>query len=104
VEQAREGRQRQKERQGLDRQNNGGTVINNIYVTVNMDSVLRAKGLLGDDGNELSGGRKKAGGNGDGDDQYASGGSAPVAAMAGSVAGSAQFRRGRLREMTIQNG
>jgi len=27
-----------------------GTVINNIYVTINMDSVLRAKGLLNDDG------------------------------------------------------
>jgi outer membrane protein OmpA-like peptidoglycan-associated protein len=54
--------------------NNGGTVINNIYVTVNIDSVLRAKGLLGDDGNSNSagGGRR---GNGDGDDQYASGGS-----------------------------
>lgn len=51
--------------------NNGGTVINNIYVTVNIDSVLRAKGLLGDDGNS-AGGRR---GNGDGDDQYASGGS-----------------------------
>jgi flagellar motor protein MotB len=54
--------------------NNGGTVINNIYVTVNIDSVLRAKGLLSDDGNTISagGGRR---GNGDGDDQYASGGS-----------------------------
>jgi outer membrane protein OmpA-like peptidoglycan-associated protein len=54
--------------------NNGGTVINNIYVTVNIDSVLRAKGLLSDDGNSNSagGGRR---GNGDGDDQYASGGS-----------------------------
>ena len=27
-----------------------GTVINNIYVTINMDSVLRSKGLLNDDG------------------------------------------------------
>jgi len=52
--------------------NNGGTVINNIYVTVNIDSVLRAKGLLSDDGNSAGGGRR---GNGDGDDQYASGGS-----------------------------
>ena len=52
--------------------NNGGTVINNIYVTVNIDSVLRAKGLLSDDGNSAGGGRR---GNVDGDDQYASGGS-----------------------------
>jgi outer membrane protein OmpA-like peptidoglycan-associated protein len=38
-----------------------GTVINNIYVTINMDSVLRAKGLLNNDGSPRNGG-------GDGDD------------------------------------
>jgi outer membrane protein OmpA-like peptidoglycan-associated protein len=43
----------------------GGTVINNIYVTVNMDSILKAKGLLDDNGNAVSGRR---GGRGDGSD------------------------------------
>lgn len=45
-----------------------GTVINNIYVTINMDSVLRSKGLLKDDGSA------KNGGDGD-DDSDGSGGS-----------------------------
>ncbi|HXB33567.1 MAG TPA: OmpA family protein [Puia sp.] len=42
---------------------NNGTVINNIYVTINMDSVLRAKGLLNNDGSP-----RNTGG-GDGDDE-----------------------------------
>jgi outer membrane protein OmpA-like peptidoglycan-associated protein len=49
----------------------GGTVINNIYVTINMDSILKAKGLLDDSGNPLAGngGRRGRGyGNGGGDD------------------------------------
>jgi outer membrane protein OmpA-like peptidoglycan-associated protein len=74
--------------------NNGGTVINNIYVTVNIDSVLRAKGLLGDDGNSSSagGGRRGNGnGNGDGDDQYASGGSRGAY---GGGSGHRRMRRG----------
>jgi outer membrane protein OmpA-like peptidoglycan-associated protein len=33
-----------------------GTVINNIYVTINMDSLLKAKGLLKDDGSAKTGG------------------------------------------------
>lgn len=41
----------------------GGTVINNIYVTINMDSILKAKGLLDDNGNAVTGRR---GGRGDG--------------------------------------
>ncbi len=45
---------------------NGG-VVNNIYITINMDSVLKAKGLLDDDGNPV--GRR-----GDGDDDGGSGG------------------------------
>ncbi len=48
-----------------DTTNRNGTVINNIYVTINMDSVLKSKGLLNDDGTARTGG--------DGDD--ASGGS-----------------------------
>jgi outer membrane protein OmpA-like peptidoglycan-associated protein len=73
--------------------NNGGTVINNIYVTVNIDSVLRAKGLLGDDGNSNSagGGRRGNGGNGDGDDSYASGGSRGAY---GGGSGRRRMRRG----------
>jgi len=45
-----------------------GNVTNNIYITINMDSVLKAKGLLDDNGNPITagGGRK---GRGDGDDE-----------------------------------
>jgi len=47
----------------------GGNITNNIYITINMDSVLKARGLLNDDGNGGSG-RKGSNdnGNGDGDD------------------------------------
>ena len=45
----------------------GGTVINNIYVTINMDSILKAKGLLDDNGNPTAGNGRR-GGRGDGDD------------------------------------
>ncbi|GGA98850.1 OmpA family protein [Puia dinghuensis] len=48
---------------------NNGNVTNNIYITINMDSVLKAKGLLDDNGNPITagnGGRK--GGSDDGDD------------------------------------
>ena len=71
--------------------NNGGTVINNIYVTVNIDSVLRAKGLLGDDGNSNSAGGGRSG-NDDGDGQYASGGSGGSGRYGGS--GRRKMRRG----------
>ncbi|HET6252613.1 MAG TPA: OmpA family protein [Puia sp.] len=47
-----------------------GTVINNIYVTINMDSILRAKGLLNDDGSPRNGG---SGGDGDDDQNGGSG-------------------------------
>jgi outer membrane protein OmpA-like peptidoglycan-associated protein len=46
-----------------------GTVINNIYVTINMDSVLRAKGLLNSDGSP----RNSGGGDGDDDGNGANG-------------------------------
>lgn len=49
----------------------GGTVINNIYVTINMDSILKAKGLLDDSGNPLAGNGRR-GGHGD---DYRNGGS-----------------------------
>jgi outer membrane protein OmpA-like peptidoglycan-associated protein len=39
-----------------DTTSKNGTVINNIYVTINMDSVLRSKGLLKDDGSAKNGG------------------------------------------------
>jgi outer membrane protein OmpA-like peptidoglycan-associated protein len=71
--------------------NNGGTVINNIYVTVNIDSVLRAKGLLGDDGNSAGGGRRGNGNGGDDDDQYAAGGSRGAY---GGGSGRRRMRRG----------
>lgn len=43
------------------------TVINNIYVTINMDSILKAKGLLDDNGNPTAGNGRR-GGRDDGDD------------------------------------
>jgi outer membrane protein OmpA-like peptidoglycan-associated protein len=43
-----------------DTTNRNGTVINNIYVTINMDSILKAKGLLNDDGTP-----RRSGGDGD---------------------------------------
>ncbi|HEV2479817.1 MAG TPA: OmpA family protein [Puia sp.] len=47
----------------------GGTVINNIYVTINMDSILKAKGLLDDNGNPTAGNSRRGDhGDGDGDD------------------------------------
>jgi outer membrane protein OmpA-like peptidoglycan-associated protein len=46
-----------------DTTNRNGTVINNIYVVINMDSVLKAKGMLNDDGTARNGGN-----GGDGDD------------------------------------
>jgi outer membrane protein OmpA-like peptidoglycan-associated protein len=51
-------------KKNTDTTSKNGTVINNIYVTINMDSVLRAKGLLNDDGTARSGGN-----GGDGDDE-----------------------------------
>jgi outer membrane protein OmpA-like peptidoglycan-associated protein len=49
-----------------DTTNRNGTVINNIYVTINMDSVLKAKGLLNDDGTTRSGGDGDDASNGSG--------------------------------------
>jgi outer membrane protein OmpA-like peptidoglycan-associated protein len=47
----------------------GGTVINNIYVTINMDSILKAKGLLDNNGNPTAGnGRRGGSDDGDNDD------------------------------------
>jgi outer membrane protein OmpA-like peptidoglycan-associated protein len=51
---------------------NNGSVVNNIFITINMDSVLKAKGLLDDNGNPL-GGRRGDGGD-DGDDDGRGGG------------------------------
>jgi outer membrane protein OmpA-like peptidoglycan-associated protein len=48
--------------------NNGNGVTNNIYITINMDSVLKAKGLLDDNGNPTAGSGRKRNGNDDGDD------------------------------------
>ena len=44
---------------------NTGNVTNNIYITINMDSVLKAKGLLDDNGNPVGGRR----GGDDGEDE-----------------------------------
>jgi len=52
---------------------NNGTIINNIYVTINMDSVLKAKGLIGDDGSAGSAGRRNGGDDGDDDGSGGSG-------------------------------
>jgi outer membrane protein OmpA-like peptidoglycan-associated protein len=49
-----------------------GNVTNNIYITINMDSILKAKGLLDDNGNPFTAGNGRNGRNGrdgaDGDD------------------------------------
>jgi outer membrane protein OmpA-like peptidoglycan-associated protein len=66
-------------------------VINNIYVTVNIDSILRAKGLLNDDGSSNSAGGGRGNGNGNGDDSYASGGSRGAY---GGGSGRRRMRRG----------
>ena len=49
-----------------------GNVVNNIYITINMDSVLKAKGLLDDNG-QPTGRRKDGEGDDDGSDGSASG-------------------------------
>lgn len=49
-----------------------GNVTNNIYITINMDSVLKAKGLLDDNGNPVTGGGRRRGGGDDGGDDEAS--------------------------------
>lgn len=49
-----------------DSTNKGGNVVNNIYITINMDSVLKSKGLLDENGNPIRNG-------GDGDDDAAGG-------------------------------
>jgi outer membrane protein OmpA-like peptidoglycan-associated protein/outer membrane protein W len=51
---------------------NNGNVVNNIYITINMDSVLKAKGLLDDNGNPIGG--RRANGGDDGDDDGRGGG------------------------------
>lgn len=90
---------KKKAKDSTAKNNGGGTVINNIYVTVNIDSVLRAKGLLGDDGNSNSAGGGR-GGNGNSDDQYASGGSGGSGNYGGS--GRRRMRRG-LRNFNVDD-
>ncbi len=76
-----------------DSTSKGGIVVN-VNVTINMDSVLRAKGLLNDDGSGGSG-RKNGNGGSDGDDDgNGSGGSG----QRQTAAWSPQFRCGRLPE------
>lgn len=58
-----------------DQKKNRDTIINNITININMDSVLKAKGLLNDDDKDGSGNgghrrRKGKGGSGNGDDDY----------------------------------
>jgi len=51
--------------------NGNGSVTNNIYITINLDSILKAKGLLDDNGNPIAG---NGGGNGNGNNGgYANG-------------------------------
>ena len=51
-----------------DSSGKGATIINNIYVTINMDSILKAKGLLDDNGNPTARNGGGRAGRGDGDD------------------------------------
>jgi outer membrane protein OmpA-like peptidoglycan-associated protein len=57
-----------------DTANKNGSVVNNIYITINMDSVLKARGLDGADGADGRSARKKSD-DGDEDDADASSGS-----------------------------
>lgn len=50
----------------------GGGVVNNIYITINMDSVMKAKGLSNDDGSGSGKGRKGSGSD-DGEDDGSDG-------------------------------
>ena len=52
---------------------NGGNSNVNVYITINMDSILKAKGLLDDNGNPLVGGGGRKGGGYGGDDSRRSG-------------------------------
>ena len=54
-----------------DTVNKSGNVTNNIYITINMDSILKAKGLLDENGNPLTAGRKGRDGDDDGEDDAA---------------------------------
>src|SRR5260221_12057579 len=54
---------RQKEKDTANKNNNGG-VVNNIYITINMESVLKSKRLLDENGNTI-GGRRGGGDGGD---------------------------------------
>jgi outer membrane protein OmpA-like peptidoglycan-associated protein len=47
-----------------DSTNKGGNANVNVYITINMDSILKAKGLLDDNGNPLVGGGSRKGGSG----------------------------------------
>jgi outer membrane protein OmpA-like peptidoglycan-associated protein len=54
-----------KDQNKKDTANKNGNIVNNIFITINMDSVLKAKGLLNDDGSPAG---RKGGGVDDGDD------------------------------------
>jgi outer membrane protein OmpA-like peptidoglycan-associated protein len=57
------------EAQKKDSTNKGtGNVTNNIYITINMDSILKAKGLLDENGNPYTAGNGRRGGDDGGDD------------------------------------
>ena len=47
---------------------NNGNVTTNIYITINMDSVLKAKGLLDDNGNPITAGNSGRNGGDNGDE------------------------------------
>jgi len=66
-------RRKNDEAKKKDSTGKGGSVVNNIYITINMDSILKAKGLLDEDGKPIvagNGGSRKGhrGNGGDGDD------------------------------------
>jgi len=60
------GKNDQKKKNDKDTTAKNGNIVNNIYITINMDSVLKAKGLLDEDGNPSSGGRRRRGSVGSG--------------------------------------
>ncbi len=61
-----EEKENKKKDEKKDTANKNGNIVNNIYITINMDSILKAKGLLDENGNPT--GSRRGNGGDDGDD------------------------------------
>jgi outer membrane protein OmpA-like peptidoglycan-associated protein len=85
----RRGKDDDKDKKKDSTSKNNGGVTNNIYITINMDSVLRAKGLLDENGKPVGGRRR--GGDDDDDDET-------------SIGGGRRGRRGKFRSLVADMG